>query len=605
MNKRMKIILQGLAIIMIFFVLFPSGILAKDSINRMNQSSEAETQDNKSLPLNEAYLQENTITSKIETLDQLPNINKGENLDQQIVVIYKDSGEDNVKGLSLPTDAVVSGEQVSSRVDLLKVSDETNTDAVVADLQKNPNVLAVSKNDKIEVSELPNDPYIVDGSEWQFQRIGADQIWDRILNTEPVVVAVIDTGLNVNHPDLIGRTVAGYDFVTNQVNVGDLAGHGTAVSGCIAATANNGVGAAGITGLSNIKIAPYRVGGEYPGDTQLDVAYICAALLKAAERPEVKVINLSFGGYGTFPALAAAVNEAIGAGKIIVAAAGNEGESWNVKVGQYAYPASYDHVISVGATNKDNTRASFSQYNDQVDLCAPGKSVLTTAKSGGYEYVSGTSFASPIVAGACAVLLAEDSSLNAEAVETILKTTALDLGKAGSDSYYGSGLVQLNTAVASITSTATVSSTYRTHVQNIGWQGWRSDGQTSGTFGQAQRLEGVEIKIDNGGADIGVTYQTDVQNIGWQGWKSDGETSGTEGQSLRLEAIQIKLTGSDAANYNVYYRTHVQNYGWLDWAKNGEISGTQGKSLRLEAIEIRVVPKDDPTPGSTERPVIN
>ncbi len=605
MNKSIKRIIRWLAITMILFMVFPSGILAEALVNRVNQASETETQDNQSAPLNETFSPGNEVTPQIETFEQLPNINQDENLDQQIVVIYKNSGTDNIKELSLTTDKVVAGEQVSSRVDLLEVSDQTSVDAMVADLKKNPNVLAVSKNDKIEVSDLPNDPYVMDGSEWQFQRIGVDQIWDKVLNREPVVVAVIDTGLNVNHPDLIEKAVTGYDFVTNQINVVDLAGHGTAVSGCIAATANNGVGAAGIAGLSNIKIAPYRVGGKYLGDTQLDVAYICAALLKAAERPEVKVINLSFGGYGTFPTLAAAINEAIGAGKVIVAAAGNEGESWNAKVGEYAYPASYDHVISVGATNKDNTRASFSQYNDQVDLCAPGKSVLTTAKSGGYEYVSGTSFASPIVAGACAVLLAKDASLNSEAVESILKTTALDLGKAGSDSYYGSGLVQLNTAIASIISATTVSSTYRTHVQNIGWQGWRKDGQIGGTFGQAQRLEGIEIKINSGGADIGVSYQTDVQNVGWQGWKSDGQTSGTAGQSLRLEAIQIKLTGSDAADYDIYYRTHAQNYGWLDWAKNGESSGTQGKSLRLEAIEIRVVPKDDPAPGSTERPFVN
>ena len=342
----------------------------------------------------------------------------------------------------------------------------------------------------------------------------------------------------------------------------------------------------------------------YSGDTQLDVAYICAAILKAAERPEVKVINMSFGGYGTFSSLAVAVNEAVSAGKVVVASSGNEGESWNARVGQYSYPASYDHVISVGAINKDNTRSSFSQYNDRVDLSAPGQSVLTTAKSGGYEYASGTSFSSPIVAGACAVLMAADASLDAGAVETILKSTALDLGTAGSDAYYGSGLIQLNQAVASINSSETIGTTYRTHVQNVGWQIWKYDGQSSGTSGQSLRLEGIEIKMNNLGTDLGVEYQTHVQNIGWQGFKSNGQTSGTSGQSLRLEAIQIRLTGAAAINYDVYYRVHSQNYGWLDWAQNGGSSGTQGKSLRLEAIEIRVVPKGAAAPGSTNRPFI-
>ncbi|MBC3901056.1 S8 family serine peptidase [Acetobacterium malicum] len=603
-TRRIKQITRWLAIMMVCFLLFPAGSLAEDQVNSDEQTMETVTPDKMGTPPNEESEQGNQTPAEIETLEQVPEVNINQNTDQQIVVVYADSGEDNVKNLALTTDEVVSGEQVSNRVDLIEVSVETNVEALMADLAQNPNVLAVDNNAKIEVTALPNDPYVVNGSAWQFQRIGADQTWDQVSNGDPVVVAVIDTGLNVNHPDFVGNTVAGYDFVTGKTNVVDLAGHGTAVSGCIAAVTNNGVGTAGIAGLANIKIAPYRTGGMYSGDTQLDVAYICAAILKAAERPEVKVINMSFGGYGTFSSLAVAVNEAVSAGKVVVASSGNEGESWNARVGQYSYPASYDHVISVGAINKDNTRSSFSQYNDRVDLSAPGQSVLTTAKSGGYEYASGTSFSSPIVAGACAVLMAADAGLDAGAVETILKSTALDLGTAGSDAYYGSGLIQLNQAVASINSSETIGTTYRTHVQNVGWQIWKYDGQSSGTSGQSLRLEGIEIKMNNLGTDLGVEYQTHVQNIGWQGFKSNGQTSGTYGQSLRLEAIQIRLTGAAATNYDVYYRVHSQNYGWLDWAQNGGSSGTQGKSLRLEAIEIRVVPKGAAAPGSTNRPFI-
>ncbi|MBU4542030.1 MAG: S8 family serine peptidase [Firmicutes bacterium] len=604
MITKIRKIRRWLAIMMVFFLLFPAGSYAEDVVYPGDQSIETAIQDNSSTAINEEPGQGNETPAEIQTLDAVPAVNINENLDQQIIIIYKDSGEDNVKNLALTDEEVVSGEQVSNRVDLIEVSEDTNIEALMAEMEQNPNVLTVDKNDKIEVTALPNDPYIVSGAAWQFQRVGADQTWDQVNNAAPVVVAVIDTGLNVNHPDLIGNIVAGYDFVTGKPNVIDLAGHGTAVSGTIAAVANNGIGGAGISGLANIKIAPYRTGGAYSGDTQLDVAYICAALLKAAERPEVKVINMSFGGYGTFSSLAVAVNEAVNAGKIVVASSGNEGESWNARVGQYSYPASYDHVISVGAINKNNVRASFSQYNDRVDLSAPGQSVLTTSRSGGYEYASGTSFSSPIVAGACAVLVAADPSLNAQEVEAILKSTALDLGAAGSDPYYGSGLIQLNTAVASINSNQKTGITYRTHVQNVGWQGWRSDGQSSGTSGQSLRLEGIEIKTDKLTYNLGIEYQTHVQNIGWQGFRSDGQTSGTYGQSLRLEAIQIRLTGPDAPNYDVYYRVHSQNYGWLDWAKNGANSGTQGKGLRLEAIEIKIVPKEDAPPGSTNRPFI-
>ncbi len=146
---------------------------------------------------------------------------------------------------------------------------------------------------------------------------------------------------------------------------------------------------------------------------------------------------------------------------------------------------------------------------------------------------------------------------------------------------------------------------YRTHVQNIGWQAWKSGGATSGTSGQSLRLEAIEITVNDQGADLGVEYQTHVQNIGWQEFKYDGQTSGTAGQSLRLEAIRISLTGSDAALFDVYYRVHAQNLGWLGWAKNGDSAGSAGFGYRLEAIEIVVVPHGAAAPGSTLRPFVS
>ena len=139
---------------------------------------------------------------------------------------------------------------------------------------------------------------------------------------------------------------------------------------------------------------------------------------------------------------------------------------------------------------------------------------------------------------------------------------------------------------------------YRTHVQDYGWQGYVYDGQQSGTSGQSKRLEGINIKLSpslNGN----VVYRTHVQSYGWQDWKSNDAMSGTSGQSKRLEAIQIKLTGQAANEYDVYYRVHCQNFGWLGWAKNGESSGSEGYSRRLEAIQICLVPKGQKAPGNT------
>ena len=144
-------------------------------------------------------------------------------------------------------------------------------------------------------------------------------------------------------------------------------------------------------------------------------------------------------------------------------------------------------------------------------------------------------------------------------------------------------------------STPTV--TYRTHVQTDGWQGWKKDGEMSGTSGRSKRLEGIEIKVQ-GESNLGIRYKTHIQTYGWESaWKENGVMSGTSGQSKRLEAIQIELTGANASKYDVYYSVHAQQYGWLNWAKNGASAGTAGYGYRLEGIRIRILPKGSAAPG--------
>lgn len=142
---------------------------------------------------------------------------------------------------------------------------------------------------------------------------------------------------------------------------------------------------------------------------------------------------------------------------------------------------------------------------------------------------------------------------------------------------------------------------YRTHVQNVGWQAYKTDGQTSGTEGKSLRLEGINIKVDNAPYQGKIQYRTHVQNKGWEtDWKQDNQTSGTVGSALRLEAIRIRLTDDLGEKYDVYYCVHAQNVGWMGWAKNGDPAGTEGYSQRLEAIRIILVPKGGEAPGSTE-----
>ena len=151
------------------------------------------------------------------------------------------------------------------------------------------------------------------------------------------------------------------------------------------------------------------------------------------------------------------------------------------------------------------------------------------------------------------------------------------------------------------TSEATTEPTvmYSTHIQNIGWKDYQTQGNISGTFGKSLRLEGLKIKLDTGSYTGSIQYSVHVQNIGWQDFVSNNQLAGTSGKSLRLEAVKIKLTGKIANDYDIYYRVHAQNFGWLDWAKNGQEAGTSGYGYRLEAIQIKLVKKGTKFEGNT------
>ena len=139
-------------------------------------------------------------------------------------------------------------------------------------------------------------------------------------------------------------------------------------------------------------------------------------------------------------------------------------------------------------------------------------------------------------------------------------------------------------------SSSDVGVTYQGHGQDYGWQGWKSNGELSGTDGESRRMEAIRIKLVNAPAGAKILYRIHGQDYGWQGWKSNGELGGTVGESRRIEAIQIKLENMD--DYTVEYRAQGQDYGWQNWVSEGEIAGTVGQSRRVEGIEIRIVKKE-------------
>jgi len=240
------------------------------------------------------------------------------------------------------------------------------------------------------------------------------------------------------------------------------------------------------------------------------------------------------------------------------------------------------------------------ETRQKPDICGiDGVSITGAGGFGSYSagryYFFGTSAAAPHIAALSALLKSRFPSYSASQIESLILDNHVDLGVPGYDNIFGYGRADVYSAAISAPSIR-----YQTHVQNIGWQGWKRNGQVSGTNGQSLRLEGIYIDIE--GMDNAVEYRTHVQDIGWQTWVNEGGLSGTTGRWLRLEAIQIQLKGDMAAKYDIYYRVHAQNFGWMDWAKNGQSAGTAGLSYRLEAIQIKLVKKGGSAPGPTAVP---
>jgi uncharacterized protein YjdB len=476
--------------------------------------------------------------------------------------------------------------------------------------------------------------------QWYLDQIQAKGAWDIIsqVSHEPVKVAVLDTGADISHPDLVNviNLNESGEILSDQPDgaVGPLKGdgyqlgsltgatstHGTHVTGILGAESNNGVGIAGTASAYDNSILDLMVVDVFSGE-ETTFSYMFKGM-EYAKSQGAKIINLSLGYNmnlnspnidalidGTQKVFDAFLNEGI----IVVCAAGNSDVGISDNGTITSLPGDLSSTISVINVDRNNQKNIESNYGTLKDVSAPGTDIWSTKNGGAYGSMSGTSMAAPVVTGIAAMMLSVNPDLSFEEVRDILRSTCTDLYTQGVDIYSGYGLVNAASAVKEAAmragkwqeSSGTASVQYKTHVQTYGWQDWKTDGQMSGTQGQAKRLEGIQIKLDSQGLTGGIEYKTHVQTYGWQDWKTDGQMSGTEGQAKRLEAIQIRLTGQMAEKYDIYYRVHAQTYGWLDWAKNGASAGSSSYAKRLEGIEIKLVEKGGQAPGNTETAYIH
>ncbi|MGC9521466.1 MAG: S8 family serine peptidase [Anaerolineae bacterium] len=331
-------------------------------------------------------------------------------------------------------------------------------------LSEHPAVRYAEPNYIYSAFAAPNDPGFA--SQWAFLKIRAPQAWDIGMGSSTLTIAIIDTGIDSNHPDLASKVVSGYDFIDGDNAALDLNGHGTHVAGIAAAATNNGVGVVGMAW--GTKIMPLRVLDAKGDGNSADVA----AAVDWARMNGAKIINLSLGGSERSETLQDAINRAHNAGLLVVAAMGNGPTSTPY------YPAAYTNVMAVAATDINDGKAPYSNTGAHCDIAAPGGALfgchssygiystlpiyevyLTNPASGltctyyrEYDYMQGTSQAAPFVSGLAALLWSLDPSLTPDEVQTTIQATAVDLGDKGWDSVFGHGRIDALSAVEALLS---------------------------------------------------------------------------------------------------------------------------------------------------------
>lgn len=353
------------------------------------------------------------------------------------VIVGFDEGVDEAKVMNRSAVKMESVYKDFSELDAQVMRVDEDVEAAVTRLEQTPGV-RYAEPDFIHRSTFsPNDPLFQDGTQYGPRNVKAPEAWDvaRGDARAGADIGIIDTGYDRDHQDLANKVSGEYDCASGDGSAEDLDSHGTHVSGTAAAITNNDEGVAGLAPDAQL----------FEGKALNDPGFGSTSdIIECSDRAAnagVEVLNYSLGSSERSQAFQDAIDRyATEQGINVVASAGNDGCPSETQ-----YPAAYEEVVAVAATNEDDQRASFSSCGQWVDLAAPGVEVISTVPSGEYDFKSGTSMSAPHVAGGFAVLRSADKS-RTEAEQDAF-ATATDLGPAGKDKYYGRGLIDFEAAV--------------------------------------------------------------------------------------------------------------------------------------------------------------
>ncbi|TDF96719.1 S8 family peptidase [Paenibacillus piri] len=271
--------------------------------------------------------------------------------------------------------------------------------------------------------------------QWNLPQIETELGWNVSKGSQDVTVAVVDTGVDINHPDLKDQLVSGTNVVNDGAPPLDDVGHGTHVAGVIGAIVNNNLGVAGMSWYN--RVMPVKVLDQSGAGSTYSVSQ---GIIWATDHG-AKVINLSLGNYAEANFLHDAIRYAYDHDVVLIAASGNDNTD------RPGYPAAYPEVFAVAATDARKGKASFSNYGNYIDVAAPGVSIASTYPNNQYAALSGTSMASPHVTALAALIRSVNPSLKNSEVMQIMRETAQDIGPKGKDNYFGYGLIDVVAAL--------------------------------------------------------------------------------------------------------------------------------------------------------------